>query len=71
MKNNNDLNPELRKKLEAIAQLEKENNILGVSLAARDNNKHLMTEDVADYVKEIIQETGQLVQVLNSIEVRN
>ncbi len=70
MENNNDLNPELRAKLEEIARLEKENNVLGVSFAVRDDKKALLTEDVADYVKEVIEETGQLIKDLDSIEVR-
>lgn len=70
-KNNNDLNPELRKKLEEIARLEKENNVLGVSFAVRDDKKALLTEDVADYVKDVIKETGQLIKDLDSIEVRD
>ena len=69
-KNNNDLNPELRKKLEEIARLEKENNVLGVSFAVRDDKKALLTEDVADYVNDVIKETGQLIKDLDSIEVR-
>ena len=69
MENNNDLNPELRKKLEEIAQLEKDNNVLGVSFAVRDDKKALLTEDVVDYVKEVIVETGQLINDLNNIEV--
>ena len=68
-KNNNDLNPELRKKLEEIARLEKKNNVLGVSFAVRDDKKALLTEDVVDYVKEVIVETGQLINDLNNIEV--
>ena len=68
-KNNNDLNTELRKKLEEIARLEKENNVLGVSFAVRDEGKTLLTEDVADYVKGVIQETGKLIKNLDNIEV--
>ena len=70
-KNNNDLNTELRKKLEEIARLEKQNNVLGVSFAVRDDKKALLTEDVADYVKEVIEETGQLIKDLDNIEVRD
>ena len=71
MENNNDLNPELRAKLEEIARLEEANNVLGVSFAVRDDKKALLTEDVADYVKDVIVETGELIKDLDNIQVRN